>query len=134
MAHDMITAVRIREALAGRKIVEQWMMGALCFMVDGHMCCCTKDNTIMVRVGAEAHAAMLNEPHVRPFEMRGRCVAGFVRVAAEGYATEVALAKWIARGLDFIATLPANPATQKRGEARCVQPTARSAASCRACR
>jgi len=117
MAHDMITAVRIREALAGRKIVEQWMMGALCFMVDGHMCCCTKDNTIMVRVGAEAHAAMLNEPNVRPFEMRGRCVAGFVRVAAEGYATDAALKKWIGRGLEFIATLPPKKAARRRAKA-----------------
>ena len=117
MAYDMVTAVRIRHALAGRDVVEKQMMGALCFMVDGHMCCCTKDNTIMVRVGAEAHAAMLNEPNVRPFEMRGRCVAGFVRVAAEGYATDAALKKWIGRGLEFIATLPPKKAARRRAKA-----------------
>jgi hypothetical protein len=114
MAYDMISAVRIREALAGRKVVEQRMMGALCFMVDGHMCCCTKDNTLMVRVGADAHDRMMQEPHVRPFEMRGRCLPGFVRVAAAGYATDAALQKWIGRGLDFIATLPPKkPARRK---------------------
>ena len=117
MAHDMITAVRIREVLAGRKVVEQRMMGALCFMVDGHMCCCTKDDTIMVRVGAEAHGQMLKEPHVRPFEMRGRCLAGFVRVAAQGYKTDQALKKWIGRGLEFIARLPPKKVTRRRAKA-----------------
>ena len=107
-------AVRIREALAGHKVVEQQMMGGLCFMVDGHMCCCTKDNTLMVRVGAEAHDRMLQEPHVRPVEMRGRCLPGFVRVAADGYANDAALKKWIERGLDFIATLPAKKAAKKK--------------------
>jgi hypothetical protein len=113
MAHDTITAVRIREALAGRKVIEQPMMGALCFMVDGHMCCCTKDDTIMVRVGAEAHEQMLAEPHVQSVEMRGRRLAGFVRVAAADYASDTALKKWIGRGLDFVATLPPKKAPKR---------------------
>jgi hypothetical protein len=114
MAYDMITTVRIREILAGRKVVEQQMMGSLCFMVEGHMCCCTRDSTIMVRVGADAQARMLTEPHTRPVEMRGRCLPGFVRVAAEGYATDAALKKWIGRGLEFVATLPPKKPIRRR--------------------
>jgi hypothetical protein len=113
MAYDMITAVRIREILSGRKVAEQQMMGALCFMVDGHMCCCTKDDTILVRVRPEARARMLAEPHVQPFEMRGRCVSGFVRVKADGFATDAALKAWVERGLAFVATLPAKKAGRR---------------------
>jgi hypothetical protein len=114
MAYDMITAVRIREILSGRKVVEQQMMGALCFMVDGHMCCCAGNDTLLVRVGADAHARIVAEPHVRPFEMRGRCLAGYVRVAPDGYATDAALQKWVSRGLDFVATLPPKKASRRR--------------------
>ena len=106
MAFDMITAVRIRTILAGRNVVEQPMMGGLCFMVDGHMCVCTKADTLMVRVGAGAQARALAEPHVRPVEMRGRCMPSFVRVEADGFATDASLAAWIDRGLAFVSTLP----------------------------
>jgi TfoX/Sxy family transcriptional regulator of competence genes len=125
MAYDMITAERIRHVLAGRDVVEKQMMGSLCLMVDGRMCCCTKDDMIMVRIGSEGHARALAEPHVRPFEMRGRCVSGFVRVAAAGFATDSALRRWIERGLAFVATLPAKKTGKRRKPARTGFPLSR---------
>ena len=90
-------------------------MGGLCFMVGGAMCCAVSGRGgLMVRVGAEAQKRALSEPHVTPLTMAGRTVKGFVRVAPEGYRTKAALKKWIARGLDFVATLPAKP----RGKSR----------------
>src|SRR4029077_19274194 len=40
MAYDEKTAARVRKALAGRHdVVEKKLMGGLCFMVNGNMCC-----------------------------------------------------------------------------------------------
>ena len=40
MAYDEITAERVRDALAKRRdVVEKKLMGGLCFMVNGNMCC-----------------------------------------------------------------------------------------------
>ena len=40
MAYDEKTAARVRKALAGRRdVVEKKLMGGLCFMTQGGMCC-----------------------------------------------------------------------------------------------
>jgi hypothetical protein len=40
MAYDERLAARVRRVLAGRKaLVEKKMMGGLCFMLKGGMCC-----------------------------------------------------------------------------------------------
>jgi hypothetical protein len=107
MAYDETTAERVRNVLSGRRgLVEKKMMGGLCFMVNGGMCCSVSGRGgLMVRVGA--HERMLGEPHVQPVEMRGRTMTGFVRVAPEGYRTDAALRTWIERGLAGVAARPA---------------------------
>jgi TfoX/Sxy family transcriptional regulator of competence genes len=108
MAYDEKTAERVRELLSTRRdVVEKKMMGGLSFMVKGHMCCSVSGRGgLMVRVGADAQDLMLSGPHVQPIEMAGRTMTGFVRVAPEGYQTEVGLRAWLNRALDFVATLP----------------------------
>ena len=115
MAYDEITAERVRDVLSNRRdVVEKKLMGGLCFMVCGAMCCSVSGRGgLLVRVGADAQERALAEPHVSPMRMAGRTAKGFVRVAPEGYRTKAALKKWIARGLDFVATLPAKQARSK---------------------
>jgi TfoX/Sxy family transcriptional regulator of competence genes len=115
MAYDEETAERVRRILAGRRdVVEKKMMGGLCFMVQGAMCCTVSGKGgMLIRVGAEAMERMLAEPHVKPMEMGARTMAGFVRLAPEGYRTDAALKKWVQRGLDFVATLPAASARKR---------------------
>jgi hypothetical protein len=101
MAYDVITAERVRDALSARRgVVEKRLMGGLCFMVQGSMCCTVSGRGgLLVRVDPAARERMLAEPHVAPMEMRGRVAKGFVRVAPEGYRTAAALKKWIERGV-----------------------------------
>ncbi|HLH88098.1 MAG TPA: TfoX/Sxy family protein [Xanthobacteraceae bacterium] len=108
MAYDELTAERMRSALAGRPgVVETRLMGGVCFMVNGNMCCTVSARGgILVRVGPEGYEQALAQPHAQPMEMRGRVMNGFVRVMPDGYRTDAALNRWIARGLDFVATLP----------------------------
>jgi len=80
-------------------------------LVGGNMACSVSGKGgLLVRVGAEAHARMLPEPHVVPMEMGGRTMTAFVRISPEGYRTEAALRKWIQRGLDGVAARPAKTA------------------------
>jgi TfoX/Sxy family transcriptional regulator of competence genes len=103
MAYDERTAERVREVLSARHdVVEKKMMGGLCFMVKGGMCCTISGKGgILVRVDAEVREQLLREPHVRPMEMGGRTMAGFVRVVPEGYRTAATRKKWVQRGLDW---------------------------------
>jgi TfoX/Sxy family transcriptional regulator of competence genes len=116
MAYDEKTAERLRKILSTRHdVLEKKMMGGLCFMVKGGMCCTVSGKGgILVRVSAEARERLLQDPHVRPMEMGGRTMTGFVRVVPEGYGTAATLKKWVQRGLDAATARLAKPAAAKR--------------------
>ena len=116
MAYDERTAERVREALSGRRgVVEKKLMGGLCFMVNGGMCCSVSGKGgLLVRVDEEDRERILREPHVQPMEMGGRIMSGFVRVAPDGYRTGAALQRWIACGVDAAARRADRRAPRKR--------------------
>jgi TfoX/Sxy family transcriptional regulator of competence genes len=117
MAYDEKTAERVRKILSARHdVVERRMMGGLCFMVSGNMCCTVSGRGgMLIRIDKAAQQRMLAEPHAQPMEMRGRIMKGFVRLAPAGYRTDAALRKWVGRGLNAVARLPAKSA---RGTSR----------------
>jgi hypothetical protein len=115
MAYDEQAAGRVRTLLSGRSDVrEQKLFGGLCFMVRGHMCVAISGRGgLLVRVGPDAPSSIFNGTHASPMEMRGRIMAGYVRVAPAGYAAAPALKKWVTRATDFVATLPAKAKKSK---------------------
>jgi len=115
MVYDLVTAERVRHLLADRHDVnERKMMGGLCFVVKGGMCCAVSGRGgLLVRIGAEAHARLLAEPHVRPMMMAGRSVTSFVRVMPEGYRSHAALKTWVRRGVAAVAALKTKPIRRK---------------------
>lgn len=115
MGYDERVAERVRRILSGqRNVVEKKMVGGRSFMVNGSLCCGVTGTALMVRVGPEGLAGALARPHVRRLAFAGRPLAGFVCVDPPGYRTDVALAAWVQRSLDFVSTLPAKkPAPRK---------------------
>jgi TfoX/Sxy family transcriptional regulator of competence genes len=90
----------VRRVLARRRTVtEKKMMGALCFMAGGTMCCGITGNALMVRVGPENYDKALARPHVRPLKIGKRAARGFVLIDPPGYRTEGSLTKWVEQGL-----------------------------------
>jgi hypothetical protein len=116
MPYDIQAADGIRVLLGDRHdVVERKMMGGLVFMVNGHMCITASGRGgILVRVGPEAQAGALKEPHVKPMTMAGRSMAGFVRVMPDGYRTAASLRKWVKRGVKFVESLPPKSAREPR--------------------
>lgn len=112
MAYDEETAERVRGALKKRRdIVEKPLMGGLCFIASEVMCCSVSGRGgLLVRVIPKMRDQLLREPHAGPADIGGRMMTGFIRVQPEGYRTEAALKKWIARGLAAAAFRPKAPA------------------------
>ena len=108
MAYDEVLANRIREQLAEESgIVEQRMFGGLAFLLGGHMAVAASGKGgLMARVDPADTDALLAEPGVEPFEMRGRPVDGWLRVAPEGVASDAELRTWVQRGLAYARSLP----------------------------
>jgi TfoX/Sxy family transcriptional regulator of competence genes len=108
MAYDEDLANRIRELIAGEPdVTEQKMFGGLAFLVAGNMSVAASgQGGLMVRVDPGDSDALLAKPHVRPFEMRGRAMQGWLRVDAEGVRTKRQLDPWVRRGVAYARGLP----------------------------
>ena len=108
VAYDEDLAERIRDLLGAEPdVTEQRMFGGLAFLVGGNMAVAASGKGgLMVRVEPDETDALLEEPHAGPFEMRGRLMQGWLRVAAEGVETEADLAPWVERGVEYARSLP----------------------------
>jgi TfoX/Sxy family transcriptional regulator of competence genes len=107
MACDEGLAQRIRELLDEQPgLSEKRMFGGLAFLVGGNMAVGIVKDELMVRVGPEAHASALAEPHARPMDFTKRPMRGFVFVAPAGFAEDADLTRWVGRGVRFAGSLP----------------------------
>jgi TfoX/Sxy family transcriptional regulator of competence genes len=107
MACDEGLAERVRVLLAGEcGVSEKKMFGGMAFMLRGNMAVGVINDDLMVRVGPEAHPALVREPHAREMDFTGKPMKGFVYVGSEGIASDFDLRRWVQRGVTFAATLP----------------------------
>jgi TfoX/Sxy family transcriptional regulator of competence genes len=108
MAYDEDLAHRVRELIAAEEgITEMKMFGGLAFLIHGNMSVgVSGQGGLMVRVEPAETDALLAKPHVRPFEMRGRGMRGWLRVDAEGVRTKRQLEPWVRRGVRYARSLP----------------------------
>ena len=109
MAYDENLADRIRELVAGESdLTEMRMFGGLAFLIGGNMSVAVSGKGgLMVRVEREDTDKLLEKPHARPFEMRGREMQGWLRVDLEGVRTKRQLEPWVKRGVAYARSLPA---------------------------
>lgn len=119
MAYDEGLAQRIRELLEGApRVAEKKMFGGVAFLVDGHMACGIIRDELMVRVGPEAHAEAIAQPHARPMDFTKRPMRGFVQVTSEGFEADADLASWVARGVGFAESCGSAPAPRAKATGR----------------
>ncbi|MDQ1430801.1 MAG: hypothetical protein QOF40_1403 [Actinomycetota bacterium] len=108
MAFDEDLADRIRELVAQeRGVSEKRMFGGLAFLVNGNMAVSASgQGGLLVRVDPAETDRLVARAHVRPFEMRGRPMDGWLRVDDEGLRTKRQLAGWVTRGVNYARSLP----------------------------
>jgi TfoX N-terminal domain len=97
-------ADRIREVLADLgvdRVREQRMFGGLAFLVGGHIAvAASREGGVLLSVERGDTDTLLKRPHTRPMVMRGRELAGWVRVDPDGVRTKRQLVAWVRRGVD----------------------------------
>jgi len=108
VAFDEELADRIRELMAReRGVTERRMFGGLAFLVGGHMAVSASgQGGLLVRVDPDQTERLVGREHVRRFEMRGRSMDGWLRVADAGLRTKRQLAGWVTRGVAYARSLP----------------------------
>lgn len=107
MAYDEGLAQRLREALEGTPgIVEKKMFGGLGFILAGNMAIGVSGDELMVRTGPDRFEEALAQPGAAIFDMAGRPMKGWITVAPEGVADDMALERWVEMGLAAARSLP----------------------------
>jgi TfoX/Sxy family transcriptional regulator of competence genes len=107
MAYDEKLADRILRTLSDQPdLVEKKMFGGVGYLLRGNMACGVNKDSLIVRVGKEAYAEALLQPHAREFDMTGRPMTGWVAVDPQGYASDEDLWAWVQQGVRFALSLP----------------------------
>jgi TfoX/Sxy family transcriptional regulator of competence genes len=109
VAYDEDLANRIRELVAGEKrLTEQKMFGGLAFLIGGNMAVAASgQGGILVRVDPAESDTLVATTKAHPMVMRGRAMAGWLRVDAEHVREKRQLARWVERGAGYARSLPA---------------------------
>jgi TfoX/Sxy family transcriptional regulator of competence genes len=106
MAFDPALAERIRDRLAGTPgVTEKKMFGGLAFLTHGNMTVGVHGDELIARIDPASTDAAMARPGVRPFDMTGRPMRGWILVAGE-HLDDNALQEWITECSAFVATLP----------------------------
>jgi TfoX/Sxy family transcriptional regulator of competence genes len=109
VAYDEELAARIRALVASEpSLTEKKMFGGLAFLVGGNMAIAASgQGGILVRVDPEQSDELVASTAASFMEMRGRSMAGWLRVDSEHVATDRELAKWVDLGTSYARSLPA---------------------------
>jgi TfoX/Sxy family transcriptional regulator of competence genes len=96
MAYNEKIADRIRLALTGTKnLVEKKMFGGIAFMVTGKMCLGVDKDDIMLRCEPEMTDELLSKKGVRPFDLTGKPMKGWLLVSADGTSSKKDFDFWV---------------------------------------
>ncbi|MEO8897918.1 MAG: TfoX/Sxy family protein [Candidatus Dormibacter sp.] len=108
MAYDEALADRVRGLVnAERGVTEKRMFGGLAFLINGNMAVSASgQGGLLLRVDPAETDDLARRPHAQVAVMRGREMAGWLRVDADGVRTKPQLEKWVSRGVAYARSLP----------------------------
>ena len=108
MAFNEALAQRIRRAVGRKKgFTEKKMFGGIGFLLNGNMCVGVWKDSLIARIGEDQAGEAVLEQNVRPMDITGRPMKGWIMVDPDGLETDEQLGEWIDRALEFVETLPA---------------------------
>jgi TfoX/Sxy family transcriptional regulator of competence genes len=95
-------------------VEEKKMFGGLAFLIGGNMAIAASgQGGVMVRVDPEQSEWLVKTSNAEPMVMRGRAMAGWLRVASTDVATKRQLEKWVKIGSEYAGSLPTKAKTKR---------------------
>ena len=107
MAYDEPLEKRLHELVAKRNDFHvQKMFGGVGFLLRGNMCLGIWKDNLILRLGETQAKNALKKKNVKPFDITGRAMKGWVMVAPEGMKSKETLRRWVTQAIDFVSQLP----------------------------
>jgi hypothetical protein len=105
MPYDEDLDARVSDAVAPLDTVRKKMFGGTCHILRGNMMAGVYKDYLILRLGEQAAEDALGKPFVRPFDITGRPLRGWVMVEAAGVEGD-ALECWLALAREYAESLP----------------------------
>lgn len=109
---------RLEEKIDGA--VQRWkdvqkkkMFGGVCYLLRGNMCFGIWQDFLIVRMDKGLAEKSLQGKNIKPFDITGKPMAGWVLVEEAGWRSAAGLAKWLGIGKEFALSLP-----EKKGKTK----------------
>jgi len=107
MPYNEQIETRIEKILSSWKNTDQKnMFGGVCYLLNGNMFCGVYKDFLILRLGGENGDKSLALPHVRPFDITGKPMKGWVMVEQDGFQTDHDLGVWLNQAKEFVNSLP----------------------------
>jgi hypothetical protein len=106
MAYDEALAQRILDAIGDDVVDTKRMFGGFAVLLDGNMAVGVSGDGLMVRVGIDGFEEAVTREDVRPFEMSGKRMNGWVLVGGDAIAEDDGLTHWVDVGMSYAGSLP----------------------------
>jgi len=107
--YDETLAARIRSLVSAEEgLEEKKMFGGLAFLIGGKMAVAASgQGGLLVRVDPAESARLVETTPAEEMEMRGRTMAGWLRLESADVEADGELSAWVRRGIEFARSLPA---------------------------
>jgi len=105
MAYDADLAQRISALLKNKKnFTRKEMFGGVGYLLNGNMCVGVHKHDLIVRFNPQQTDEFMKKQRVKPFDITGRPMKGWLLV--EGGASGKELAEWLDIATSFVKSLP----------------------------
>jgi TfoX/Sxy family transcriptional regulator of competence genes len=106
MSYDENLDIKISKIVSSWKNTSQKkMFGGVCYLMNGNMLGGVYKNFLIIRLGMEHQPEIFKQPFVKPFDISGKPMKGWVMVEPKGYEN-TKLSTWLEKAHAFVATLP----------------------------
>lgn len=88
-----------------REAARKKMFGGICYTIKGNMVCGVYKDFLILRLGERQAADALKLPGVKPMDITGKPMKGWVMIGAVSL-TDEAVARWVEKAHAFAKSLP----------------------------
>ncbi len=96
-----------------QNVEKKKMFGGVCYLLKGNMAFGIHKDFLIVRMDKEHGKQSLKNANVKPFDITGKPMAGWVMVSEAGWKDQAGLAKWMGIGKQYALSLP-----EKKGKVK----------------
>jgi TfoX/Sxy family transcriptional regulator of competence genes len=108
MSYNLDLEYRIDSLLVRLGMInKKKMFGGIGYLLNGNMCFGVYKEFLIIRTSAEKAQDLLKSEYVRPFDITGRLMKGWVMVSPDYVETQEQLLAMLRVGISFAENLPA---------------------------